>query len=94
MIVDYFGCELVAVQGHVAVRHQILGEMGEQEVNSFHNQACFRVKYPLEVLAQAQDGVIEAVCYRKKRILGVMWHPEREKEFRNTDIRRVCELFA
>lgn len=94
VIADYFGCELEAVQGHVAVHHNISGDIGTLTVNSFHNQACYKVKKPLEVLAQAEDGVIEAVCYREKHILGTMWHPEREKTFVGSDIDRVQELFG
>ncbi len=94
VILDYFGCELEQVQGHVAVRHKILGALGEPEVNSFHNQACYKVKVPLEVLAQTQDGVIEAVRHKNKRIIGTMWHPEREDPFSIPDIQRVQKLFG
>ena len=94
VILNYFACELEQVQGHVAVRHKILGSLGEIEVNSFHNQACYRVKDPLEVLAQTQDGVIEAVGHKNKRILGTMWHPERENPFPHSDIRRIQKLFV
>ena len=93
VILDYFGCELEQVQGHVAVHHKILGILGGLEVNSFHNQACYRVKDPLEVLAQTQDGVIEAVRHKDKRILGTMWHPEREKPFPISDIQQIQKLF-
>lgn len=94
VILDYFGSELEQVQGHVAVRHKVVGILGELEVNSFHNQACYQVKDPLEVLAQTQDGVIEAVRHKEKRILGTMWHPEREKPFPISDIQRMQELFG
>ncbi len=94
VIADYFGCDLVNVQGHVSVHHMISGQMGCLEVNSFHNQACCSVKEPLEVMAQTEDGVIEAICYKEKRILGTMWHPERENPFVDADIRRVQELFG
>lgn len=94
LILDYFECILEEVQGHVAVHHKISGAMGDLEVNSFHNQACFHVNQPLEVLAQTEDGVVEAVCYREKRLLGTMWHPEREQPFVNTDISRVQQLFG
>lgn len=93
-LLDYFGCPLEEVQGHVAVRHKITGEMGALEVNSFHNQACLQAKGPLKVLAKAEDGVIEAVCCKEKRVLGTMWHPEREKPFAAGDIQRVKELFG
>lgn len=94
VILDYFGCELEQVQGHVAVRHMILGASGELEVNSFHNLACYSVKSPLEVLAQAEDGVIEAVQHKHKRVLGTMWHPERENPFKILDIQWIQELFG
>lgn len=94
LILNYFECILEEVQWHVAVHHKISGAMGNLEVNSFHNQACFHVNQPLEVLAQTEDGVVEAVCYREKRLLGTMWHPEREQPFVNTDISRVQQLFG
>lgn len=94
VIADYFGCELEQVQGHVAVRHEVHGKLGTMEVNSFHNQACCRVTSPLTVLAQAEDGVIEAVRHKEKPVLAIMWHPEREEPFQTEDIRRVCELFG
>lgn len=93
MIVDYFDNELEQVPGHVAVRHPVSGELGVRQVNSFHNQACRNVKPPLRALAQAQDGVIEAVCHPQKHILGTMWHPEREKPFQDVDIQLVRRFF-
>lgn len=89
VIVDYFGCELEQVQEHVAVRHKVHGKMGTMEVNSFHNQACRRVSDPLEVLAQTEDGVIEAVRHKEKPVLATMWHPERELLFQMEDMRCV-----
>lgn len=94
VILDYFECELEQVQGHVAVRHKILGALGGLEVNSFHRQACRSVKSPLEVLAKTEDGVIEAVQHKDKHILGTMWHPERENPFTISDVRRIQELFG
>ena len=94
VIIDYFGFELDEIEGHVAVRHKLLGEEEGVEVNSFHNQACCAVKEPLEVLAYTEDGVIEEVLYKKKHILGTMWHPERENPISNGDIHRVRNLFG
>lgn len=93
-ILVYFGCELQAIEGHVAVRHTVNGEWGELEVNSYHNQACVRVKPPLHVMALSADGVVEAVACRERRIMAAMWHPEREKPFVNSDIVRIKTLFG
>jgi putative glutamine amidotransferase len=97
---DYFGCELTDVKGHVAVRHRLLGTFGGLEVNSFHNQALVKKGDfagngdVLEILAYTDDGVVEAVHHKKYKILATMWHPEREEIFRDDDIKRVQNLFA
>lgn len=93
VILDYFGCKLEEVQGHVAVRHKLEGPMGREDANSFHNQGCLKVKLPLCAEAWAGDGIIEAVTCKKYGILGTMWHPEREEVFREEDIIMVQDLF-
>ncbi len=93
-LLDYFGAQLETVRGHVAVRHTVTGEWGELKVNSYHNQACMCLKEPLQAMAWADDGVIEAVAYPQKRLIGTMWHPEREKPFSKADIDRVRALFG
>lgn len=94
VILDYFGNKLKEVEGHVAVYHRLQGNYGEIEVNSFHNQACLDVANPLEAQAWTEDGVVESIRHKDKPILAVMWHPEREREFAEEDIRRVQELFG
>lgn len=93
-VLEYFGCELNNVHGHVAVRHVVNGKWGSMEVNSFHNQACKKLKKPLQEMAKTEDGVIEAAAYPEKNIIITMWHPEREKPFREADIQRVKNLFG
>lgn len=92
-VLDYFDCKLENVQGHVALKHRVNGIWGGMEVNSYHNQACMEVKAPLQILARAQDGVVEAAAYPEKNIIVTMWHPERETPFQKTDIERVKSLF-
>lgn len=94
-ILVYFGNKLSEIEEHVAVRHIVKGEMGDYEVNSYHNQACLGIEKDcgLIVTAQTEGGVVEAVCHKDFPIVGTMWHPEREKEFHPKDIKRVKELF-
>ena len=94
VILDYYGCPLVEVKGHVAVRHTLTGALGGIEVNSFHNQACVEVNDSLEILAKAEDGVVEAVKAKNERILATMWHPEREQPFVVSDMERLKRLFG
>lgn len=93
-ILDYFGCRLENVSGHVAVRHQVQGEWGIFTVNSYHNQACREVKEPLWTAAMAGDGVVEAVGCRNHKIMAAMWHPEREVPFASADIERMKNFFG
>ena len=94
VILDYYGCPLVEVKGHVAVRHTLAGVLGGIEVNSFHNQACMDVSDSLEVLAKTEDGVVEAVRAKYERILATMWHPEREQPFVVSDMDCLKKLFS
>lgn len=46
-------------------------------VHSFHHQAIDRIAASLEVVAVADDGVIEAVEHKSAAwVVGVQWHPE------------------
>ena len=50
---------------------------GELPVNSFHHQALRDVAPELEVMAEAPDGVVEAVWRPASRFCwAVQWHPE------------------
>jgi putative glutamine amidotransferase len=57
------------------------GEM-QGWVNSSHHQSVDMAGDGLEIVARADDGVIEAVesKTRKHYVLGVQWHPERDCE--------------
>ena len=46
-------------------------------VNSYHHQGIKTLGKDLEVMAYAQDGLIEAICSKSKRFIwGIQWHPE------------------
>ena len=94
-VINFFGGHLDNVKGHVAVRHKITGELPINEVNSYHNQACkvLEDESGLKVLAQSEDGAIEAVRHETLPILGIMWHPEREEIYREAEINMVRNLF-
>lgn len=92
-ILDYFHVELREVRNHTAVRHRLSGRYEGMEVNSYHNQAAVGNAGDFEILAQTDDGVIEAIRSKKYPILGTMWHPEREEVFNDLDRMRVKELF-
>lgn len=49
--------------------------------NSHHHQCIKQLGKGLEITAKSDDGIIEAVENRNKKIIGVQFHPERMKEF-------------
>jgi len=85
MIQHRFGSRLQRVQGHVAPRQRISIEGKSVEVNSFHNFGAMEVFPPLMTWAVADDGVIKAVRHTGRRMIGVMWHPERLEPFTADD---------
>lgn len=85
-IADHFGAALQKVSGHVASRHMLSGEIA-RDVNSYHGFAVAGPPEGFDVLARAEDGVIEAMVCWEKKVLAVMWHPERETPYRREDIK-------
>lgn len=93
-ILSYFGNDLINVEGHVAVRHTVNSVNDSYEVNSYHNQACVKLKDGCGLLTTAwtEDGVIEAVRHENLPIIGTMWHPEREEVFAGRDMGNIRRL--
>lgn len=95
MIASYFGAELTKVDGHVAARHKLIGDplWNGRMVNSFHNMAVREVAAPLVVEAKSEDGIIEVIKHKDKKIYATMWHPEREKPYVEADVKFVQQFF-
>lgn len=83
---------------HIEARHDILIKPGSAlarilevesaTVNSFHHQGIAQAAPPkkrvVQAVAQAPDGIVEAIEFGSLQkgdwILGIQWHPERERE--------------
>lgn len=86
LLLDHFGAELEAVDGHVDPTQEIEIEGLPTRVNSFHRFGCRVAPEPLEVWARAKDQVVKGIRHRELPIAGIMWHPERIEPFRNEDL--------
>jgi N5-(cytidine 5'-diphosphoramidyl)-L-glutamine hydrolase len=86
LIQHRFGVHLRRVSGHVASRQTIYSDGEMLEVNSYHNFGSTETCDPLQAWAYAEDGIIEAVRHRNKKMIGIMWHPERLRPFAARDI--------
>ena len=97
MIGLYAGEELIEVDGHVNTRHELkikkkYKNFFPNTVNSFHNFALKKCPNEYEVLAESNNGCIEAIKHKKLLWEGWMWHPEREVLFNNIDGERFKKL--
>ena len=55
-------------------------------VNSYHDFSIVKLGRSLDNLAFTKDGSIEAFKHKRKKILGIMWHPERYKKIKKFDL--------
>lgn len=94
MIQHRAGIPLERVCGHVAPRQRISIHGRSVETNSYHNFGATEVYPPLMTWAIADDGVIKAVRHAERRMIGVMWHPERLDPFAADDVALFSEFFG
>ena len=93
MMTCWAGGTLKPVDGHVASRHSIRGEINGN-VNSFHNFSVLECPSGFKVLAESHDSEIEAFRHLTLPWEGWMWHPERETKYHERDLTRIQNLFA
>jgi len=77
LINNYFGGTLKTIEGHVAADHNVTIDGKSMTVNSFHDLTIDQLGQNLKTLATTDEETIEAFEHTKKRITGIMWHPER-----------------
>ena len=62
-------------------------------IKSFYNFAIKIDKNILEVLATSKNSCIEAFKIKKRKIYGIMWHPERDRSFKQLNkkfLKKIC----
>ena len=82
-----FGGKIKKVKKHMRTRHNISfinKEIVKKEllnVNSFHNDGIKKndLSKVFKMLASDKDENVEMFISKDKKIIGTMWHPEREK---------------
>lgn len=62
--------------------------------NSFHHQAVNKLGDGLEIIARANDNIVEAI-YKKGHpfLYGIQWHPEMMTARGNSKMKKLFELF-
>ena len=103
MHVHYGGkLDLVANEIHVAKRHNVewvnspVNLTKTSNVNSYHKMGIGELptKAPLREIAKGPGGFIESAYSAEPRLLGLMWHPEREESPQEHDLLLIRWLFG
>ena len=64
-------------------------------VNSFHNETInYKQKKNVNTFGLAEDNTIESFHIKDKKLLGVMWHPERYSKIKNFDLKLIRNFYA
>jgi len=93
MMAHWAGTKLHPSTGHIRTHHLVSGHISSY-VNSYHNYSICECPEAFQILAQSEDGEIEAIAHKYLPWEGWMWHPEREKAFSRQDIQRLKQLFS
>lgn len=104
LIANYYRARLKGVSNemHVNNRHDVhfsgassfFGRKdGIEQVNSYHSWGIDELTSPLLPAAKSPDGTVEAFYHESSSIKGVMWHPEREEPFCQSDRLMVARAF-
>ena len=91
MMAHWAGTSLRSVDGHVRTRHKLSGQI-IADTNSFHDFSLANCPDGFEVLANSEDGEIEAIRHLFLPWEGWMWHPEREENYATQDLQRLKAL--
>ena len=95
----FFGGHLTSVADHIGKPHRIknLGKLNlPKKVNSFHSLGISKkgLADNLDPIALDQSGFVEAFQHQESKILGVMWHPERDNPFEESNLSTIKEFFT
>jgi len=93
----YLKGKIVKIRNHVRVKHYIFFKNKKKfKVNSFHDYGIKKnsLSKQLREIACAKDGSIELFSSKKNKILGMMWHPEREAKIKYNDKKLIKKIFS
>ena len=89
----YFGGSLSKIKGHMRKSHNVylkdnLFLKDRMIVNSYHNFGVKKINVAkkFKILAVDSNNNIEMFEHEQKKIIGVMWHPEREKNYKKLEL--------
>lgn len=92
LIQNYFGTSLFKVFNHISTEHEIIFKGEKTTINSFHQYGTDELTDSFNMISSTEDNIIKAIQHKNLPIVGIMWHPERERNFKARDIELVKNL--
>tara|TARA_Y100000389_G_C17306234_1_gene435572 strand:+ start:203 stop:832 length:630 start_codon:yes stop_codon:yes gene_type:complete len=81
--------------GSHPVIFRINGYNFKRIVNSYHNEIIkFKKINKVNTFGIAEDNTVEAFHVKSKKILGIIWHPERYNKFKDFDQKLIKKFYA
>lgn len=94
----YFGGKIKKIVGHVRKNHKINSDLivnKEIKTKCFHQYGVKKnyLGKNLEILGKSDDESIEWFRHKNKKIMGMMWHPERFTKLRSFELKIIKNFF-
>ena len=92
-IAKIFGSKITPSENHLNDHDIFPTEFGKKlklkttKINSYHNYVISKLSSKLIPIMQSQDNNIESFITNNRKILCIMWHPERYNRFRSFDLK-------
>lgn len=97
-IANNFGFKLRKSKVHVGnhkINLNVENTVKKINVNSYHDEILLLKKSKnINVFATGKDQSVEGFHIKKKKILGIMWHPERYSKFKKFDFNLIKSFYA
>tara|TARA_Y100000589_G_scaffold289949_1_gene292347 strand:- start:2323 stop:2910 length:588 start_codon:yes stop_codon:yes gene_type:complete len=93
LIQEMHGIKLFKIFGHVKKKQKLIINNRTTITNSYHNFGTKKNVKELTVFAKSFDGITKGILSKKKRIIGIMWHPERNNPLKPYDINLFRKIF-
>lgn len=96
----FFGGKIVKFKEHIKKRHKLIGDIITKKYTKtkslcYHDYGINKnsLAKKLQILAYTNDGSIECFLHTKYKIMGMMWHPERNKKITKFDMEIIKNFF-
>jgi N5-(cytidine 5'-diphosphoramidyl)-L-glutamine hydrolase len=89
-----FNGTLRKIDGHANTTIELIGLEGFETVNSYHDYGVATIDKKFRVLARSIDGEIKAIKHTQYPLFGIMWHPERNTPFKQSDLHFIKEILC